>query len=1428
MLGRMNLRRHLSSGHTGVLLAVSTLFAVWLMIHIGELTLTQNGFLRFGLTLFFSSLILLRPKPKREGAKPIPAVGIIAAACAGAFLALCGVVFDIGQFEWLGMLVLLVAGLLWALPRAYAGDIALAAALLYWAHPLPSAIFGPLQLAMQTMSVRGTEWLLYGLDVHAWADGMVLRTGFTTFEVPEWCSGMRAGTTVFLLAWGMGILHRLRWFECIGLVVAALFQALLLNIVRIASMVVLSPRFDEFSSIRFLHDTTGMIVISAIFLVYGEVLFFSYLKRRRARTEHEMQPHEVRLRTDQPPFVGWLRENWGKIALAILVLALTPWLIYANRSGRRVRVLKEIAMAAQDAGRLEVAERVARVAAEKDPSDDDWKLTLGRILLLRQKYEDVLSLEPTIIPNGEAQRIEKSVLRAYSLMALGRMDEAVAIVQTLPARVQRTNPRVAMILAELGFRTDDPSAAASNAVTAAGWLPNSTRIRNLYPYLREHREWNALTDSDSRLPHSRPEPMFSLIEAYMNLNRPSLVASLTLQALSAWPRDPRLLEPLFFMTIKRRDTTWEDRFSSHLLFCANTSDSVDYLYGLLGRCFEITRPDLAWCVYRRIETLDAEHPALLLTAARHGDTWFAMRKRHMGLTAASQDEVVSLVPLYLIGGALPYWQHWCNFIPLAKELSATPTTDFRKDALNRAIAKFRHREAMPLTATNASPLSLPMRYAFAEALEMAGHAEEAHARLAAIGAEYPDEANAVMMRQSEVYERQGKWQQVYETLREHMFSKNPLPEPLLRLCRAQGELGLDLAALRTAAEGVRRFPNSTRPARLLAETLLRIGDPEGALFALEKKRSREDRELDYLEVKALFLTERFREAQAFAPIRLVPDPPIRPDTPQLVSLPSAEISTLWHQIYTPTRQAIAAHAETLRENITNTTSPFLIGLTERWLAAETNAPGEDALSLDRWSSCGRDRIEKAIALNQLTLLSLASQEMEIARRAAAAAVKSFPESARLWHIHISLSDAAADVLESARLACPQDGEIWLAALITGTRDFVAQATNRVQSADEEPAAAPDRLDTVSSDAREWVATFVAEAVQNRTFPAAIMTRAAEYLNRIGLRGAATIAARDAVARARSLLPAYVQSLRSALYLRDKALALRSTQEAIRASLRPIPLFYSKLVELKMSEEPVDIDADMVEALKVLRQTDPDNPLWAQMLGYVRFQRGGWEVVDALNQMIASIEAGATNAIPFVIAAESSRLVGNTERAVDLLRQGLKRQPGNPIMMNNLAYTLGSADATLPEAVQLIEEVLRLNPGNPRYLDTAAVLYLRAGDISRAAECVSAVAAAVDDTSHLWFRTQMLQARILHQRGQTEKAVTMLQGALKHAARASDDDILEGNRLLNTWQPQSLDLEEPPARPPRQAPIIRPEFSVDGNRLPDSSSGDALPGMLLSD
>ncbi len=1366
-------RRKLPPSRLAVLCVALGLFGLWLALHLNQLTATQDGWIRFVLTFAFCLLLMFRPKPGHALPSTFPSAhASVLVAIPGTALVLMGLIMGVQQSEWIGILLILWGCLRWSLPAGHRPDTTLALLLLYWAHPIPGQIFGPLQLAMQHLSVRGTEWLLLGLDVRVWADGLVLRTGFSTYEVPTWCSGMRTATTVFLLGWGLALLNRFRLWECALTVLAALFQALLLNILRIATMVVCVPRLFDMSQIEYLHDTAGLIVLAAVFLVYLEInLWRRWRQSLNAPHADGYLDHQI----EHPPDWWHLRRSrWAVISVVLFVGWLTLTL-YRNGPQNRLAVLKDVATASHDSDDHEEALHLAQTVLIHDPADTEWHLKSIRLLLTLRRYNEVLTETVRVRPLDETQIHERDVLRAYALMALERLDEAAAIVQILPDEIRRANPRVAMILAVMAFRRDDPDGVADNIKLAARWKPNMDRVRLMYPYLRKHRKWQAIADTDSPEPHRKPESIFSAIEAYMNLDQAPKVARLTLRAVATWPGDPRVLEPLFYMASKRPGSDWEARFREQLRLCADGLRSPDAIYPLFDKCFELGRPDLAWYLYRRIHALDPTHPTLPLSLARFGNQWFAFRRRSLGIPSPTPMNTIDLSSAYQAGRLFPEWRSLLDWIPEGNAMAAPVPQSMaaRQRFLDAALREFETRAAQ-------STLTPPMRYLYARALELAGRRMESRTALRQIATDAPDESRTVDLALSEMYERAGDWQNVYETLRTAMADVNTGLTPLLRFGRATVNLRLNVAALHTACEIHRRYPRSAQADALLASALLQTGAPDEALSLIDQPRPRHIRELDLLRAQALFVTQRFTEADAFCHAVLLAHPPVHADTPQRFVLPPAELSHLWHQAYVPSAPQFEKNADVLRQNLAASTNPFLKSMMTAWLACYAARGASNTTSLANWEQTGRDPLERAVALNQLTLLLCRFGRLADARDAAVRASELLPESPLLLRWEVALTGVDTGVLARARAQCPHDPELWLAELVHAARTEPARATNMLAEL---------------------------QAPGSPVFPAETITRAGEYLRRQGLTNAGTLALRDATRRAAGLLPIYLLGLRCAMADGDRDWATTCTRLAIASALRPPTTLYRKMVDLKTANGEPEADFDMVEALKNLRQNEPDNLLWAQMLGYVRFKRGGWEVLDAYSQMDAALTRGATNKLTFIIAAESARLLENHLRATEILRQGLEWYPGDRVLLNNLAYGLSHMPDGQTEAGALVPQLLALDKDDPQILDTVAGIYVAAGKTQEARDIIERLLAHTKTGEPLWFRARLHDAALLAATNNMAGALGLLDDALAHTTDLPDEDVMIANRLQAQWENRRLEAEAA-ARPPPAPDVLTPTQTVE--------------------
>lgn len=1375
---------------------------LWVGIHAPRLIGSQDGGIRFSLTVVFALLILFRRQRPTDDEPPgdtgsTASTGphgkwLATAAVLGAAAVVTGLIVPIRQVEWIGLLLVAYACLAFTLPRPITRNLPAALFVLYWVNPLPSALFGTLQTGMQQASVLGAEWLLHLVNTRVWADGMVLHTGTRIFEVPAWCSGMRTATTVFILSMAVGILRRLRPAETLVFIGWSLVHALTLNILRISAMIYFAPLLADTAGLGFLHDTAGLIVIAGVLLVYIELLVIEHARRHRRRQRQMLQAAREGGLSEYPPFWHRFLRRRGAILASLVLLSLGGLLAWRSRPYHRTMMLHDVVLTLRDRGDTDNARRLAAIVSRRRPSDDlEWRFTTIRLDLISGEPQRALDELNAMGDLPAGMQIQRRILQAYALLWLGRLEEAVAIVTELPEAEQRRDPRVAMILAEMALHRQDAAAVAEHVIAAGQWAPNAGRIRKIYPFLRVHRQWDAMAATDVRIPYTDPVQAFSILEAFMHLNNVPRVAEISLDVLDRLPDDPRLLEPLYFMALQS-GAEWEPRFRDHLLRVLPGMGTPAALYELLYKCFDLARPDLAWRIYRRIAGIDPDHPLLHLAAVEYGTRWFVFRRHYLGLPAGNARETIDLKPFYILGVMLPGWRDVAQTVPLGGTLAVADTVPARKALLQQAISGFAAREQHTLPP-------IDIQYLHAQALERAGRLDLAREKLDAIVREHPQEAAAARELLAEMLERKGAWVQVYETLRTYLLeTPDPVGEeavdgtsgiedatrwppvpvairadterihlpPLLRLGEAQLKLHLPLAALFTAREAVRLFPYAPRAQALLADALLRTGEAEEALQRLGSPRVRNLHELDRLEAEALQATERFAQLDSFRRSRLLPPVTIPPGTVQNTSLPPAEISLLWHRTQIPPDTEFAATAATLRGNL-EIAGDGLRPLFTLWL--ETwETPGAE-LDITRWAATGRDRIEKATALNQLTLLLCRESRFAEALTAARAAVAALPDSAHLWRILISLAGGDPVIIALARQSCPDNAEIWLADLVMRTR----------------MGGSMPQTDADRERARERIAPLIDEA--GRYHPAA-RTRAAEYCWRGGLRDTAERLTRSLPDDARGLLPACIADIRSALHVQDTQRALRSTSMAINAAIAPVPALHENLVLLKSEDGTIDTDTEMVNSLRALRKSDPDNPLWSQMLGHVRFQRGGWEILDAMFEMNSAIAGGATNRTPYLISAEVSRLLRHYDRAADTLRRGLAHHPGHPDLLNNLAYVLAQVPVRVPEAVALLPALETAATGTPGILDTIAVVHLRAGQFEQAHQTLIRLLKHAEPGSPLWFRAQTHLAEIAWQQDKDQTAMSMLEQLLKGSRNIPDEDILAANALFNRITTEKFKLE----------------------------------------
>lgn len=1333
------------------------LFGAWLVRALPGFLAHPHGLLRFLLGASLALAVLFRTKAAPVDSRPLPVMRSGLLALAGALLTITGRVFAVSQFEWLGLIMLLLAALCYALPVNWYKDIFLAAFLLYWVHPLPGQVFAALETTMQQASVAGSEALLHVLNERVWADGFTLHTGLAVFEIPEWCSGMRAATTVFMLTCGLGMLFRLPFLLGLLLTVAAVFQSLLLNIIRISTVVILAPGFSERTAQDALHDTSGILLVSAVLLAGWESRAVARAFHARRRRLSEINEHRMRRVTEHPPFWRNLLYHWKILVAALLLTVLSGGLAWRLRESHRVAMWEGVVHEFVEANRLDLAKRLGVRVMQSRPGDDDWAMQYARILIQRGDYEQAIDILDTMKPDRRGSN-EALILRGYSLMWMGELEQAAEVITVIPDELRARDPRVAMIMAEMGFFFNNPGKVEQFVPVAAEFKPNLQRVRALYPFMRRHRQWDAMTRSASPQPFRELAPALALIEAHMNYNNTAVVAEMTLDLLKRWPDDPRLIEPLYFMALKRINTEWEPLFANHLKLLASTLDDIDALYNLLPRCFNIGRADLAWRLLMRISELDPDHPYLPMAVSRFGNKWFQIRTAFLGLPAAEHFAMTDITPFMRLAGKFTLWLSLVESIPFGVEIKeAKNIIELRLKMNAEAIRLFEERylqDRLPIEGI----------YEYVHALERAGRLDEAVGVLSEFEQRHQGEALRVLLTRSELYERAADWQSVYETLRLYpeLPAENRTVNAMTRLVRAQLELNLVLSAWHTIRQMKRDFPLSARVPRLAGMLLLRMNRPEEAFRAIAYGALHRGPAWSVMMIEALYQNQRYIEMEELSRTVLLPVVPVEARPRQRMHVVPAEMAAMWPHYGIPTRAEFSANAEVLRRNLVQATSPFLAEMLGLWIKCYEDMlePGDapEIWQPSVWLAHGRDDVEKAVLLNQLTILLCYAGRYEEARLAALLATEKLSGVPLLWEILIGLSGKdAAEAAQRGREACPDAPEIWLA-------DLVLRSLAWVEAGKE-----VSQLDVLLAEEMQAV---------GEAMPSESVTRAADFLLRGELRQAAFVAAEIAAAGAPSYLPAQIIALRCAMLLEDRNKALRYVRAAIRAAHEPDITLYESLARLRLDGDVVPLDGGMLEAVKQLVNNDPDNALWLRLLGYMRLQRGGWESIDAAGIMLQAIERGIDDPLPFLVGAEASRRAGNSQRAVDLLRRGLEKHPDNPEMLNNLVFALAQDPVTLSEARGKVDELLTRMGDNPHALDTAAFVYLSAGEYDAALELIERIQNTVGGDGHLAFRSRVLQARIWLELGKPEKTLSILVEAGGFVRHASQEDLLDAGRLRN--------------------------------------------------
>jgi len=1257
-----------------VLPAGLLLLGTWFLVHYDRLFKgDDDSLIRLVLGGVFALLIVLRRKPSSTPPRPrwlMPVVAVI-----GALAVVTGIIVPVHMLEWSGVLLLLLACLLWAMPANVWRDALLSMLVLYWVHPLPGQVFGWLQMSMQVMTVRISEWALQIINVRVWADGIMLRTGYQNFLVPEVCSGMRAAVTVFLSTLGLCLLLRVKWYMTACFTVLGLAQVLLLNVARVSYMVLWAPRMDPEWADNFLHDSLGTFLLLSVVLIQLEVGFWHHWSERRRERREGIAKGELEPPNKASIIPGALRHlvHYGAIAAIVLGVAGTVALAaYRSRPAHRTQMVREVIEELIESS-PEAADRALSQMLDRNPDDRDFRGMQVRVDL--QLGEPERALEQLASLEREAPlSLHQSVLKAWGLMQTGRRGEAREIVTGLPPRSWAI-PAVAMLRAELAAFEGEPTAVAEAIVLAARSRFMLPRVRNLFPFLAMHELWHTIVEADRDLPYTRISAALISVQAGLRTDNPRWAATALRRALDSWPGDPRFLSSAFELARVWRGSEWADAYVD-LVRAALPDLTPDALAQNIERAFELDRPSLAWMLIARLRLLDPDDPSLHFAVARYVPAWFRFRRRALGVAAETPGEQLDLAPLVQQTAALaPFAAVWARVLPVEVQKLTVGHEAMRAVAIEACLDELARRAARG-ELTRRLDILYPM------ALSLAGRMSEAHERLDTAGQRYPELHARAQFQHAVLYDQAGEWDKAYEAVwRYREAGGNPTVQSDMIRINALMNHNLGVCVMEVLRAARVRFPEAQQPDMIEASIWNAFGYYEDALFLVERAGVRRDSELMF---HLLRQTGRLQGAQRLArSLGITFEAAAIP--PENYRLHPAEWTVLPRWPGTPD----AAEREVLLAALAarNTdASPFLDGLAR--LQADWLHDGPDArlLDPDTWLQVARTPVERVGALHTFALLALRYGHRDLAERAVRSALTVAPRSAPLWRLLVQVTGGAAQVIADARRQCPDDAELWLALLVT-----------QVGAGEPLP---------------ETVEASLAPMLEAERTPVGQLVRAGDFLLRNGHGEAAARIARAVIPRARGLLAAHILGMRAALAIGDLKWAQDCTVRGIEQTLDPGP-FYRVLVQLKAAAGG-GADNELVQALEYLNERERDQPGWAALLGRVYFFQGN---MRRAARIFEGVTAGAGDrplrTDTAVFAAEAARLQDRPERARRLLEAAYERDPDNLGVVNNLVYLLAQDERTLDRALDMLPRLERLADNHPAALDTIATVHMRSGNLTTA-------------------------------------------------------------------------------------------------------------------
>lgn len=134
--------------------------------------------------------------------------------------------------------------------------------------PLPGAVVDALTMPMKILVSWTVENVLHALGYPVARSGVMLQMGQYKLLVADACAGLN---TLFMLeSLGLLYLHLVRresWFRNIALAVLIVPIALIANVIRVASLALITYYFGDVVGQGFLHEFAGLVLFASAFII---------------------------------------------------------------------------------------------------------------------------------------------------------------------------------------------------------------------------------------------------------------------------------------------------------------------------------------------------------------------------------------------------------------------------------------------------------------------------------------------------------------------------------------------------------------------------------------------------------------------------------------------------------------------------------------------------------------------------------------------------------------------------------------------------------------------------------------------------------------------------------------------------------------------------------------------------------------------------------------------------------------------------------------------------------------------------------------------------------------------------------------------------------------------------------------------------------